>query len=309
MEKILEAIKEALLYFTHPDERIYYPYLLCSIVITAIVFLIHNKSFKGLIKYIFPYKRLIHISSINDILLLIINHVINICFFLPFLINSIVLAYYLQQWMNENIGYSNIKLSDGEAVFYYALTYFVMNDFSRYLLHLLLHKNRVLWEFHKVHHSAEVLTPITLYRVHPLESILFQLRGVFVGGFVSGIFLWIYSYSISPYVVWGVHVGTFAFNILGANLRHSHVWFSFGKYLERIFISPAQHIIHHSNNPKHFNKNMGSELAIWDWLFKTLYITKEKEEISFGVEESKEHRSLIKMLFNPFLKAFKFNKK
>ncbi len=308
MEKILKPIQHALLYFSQPDERIYYPYLISSAIIAALLFLTYNKSFKGLLTYVFPYKRLIHISSLNDILLLIINHVINVVFFLPFLINSILLAYLIQQWMNDWFGESGIQISDTEAIVYYAVAYFIISDFSRYVLHFLLHKISFLWEFHKVHHSAEVLTPITLYRVHPVESMLFQLRSVFIGGLVSGVFLWIYPYSITPYVVWGVHVGTFVFNLLGANLRHSHVWLSFGKYVERIFISPAQHIIHHSNDPKHFNKNMGSELAIWDWLFKTLYITKEKEDIKFGVEESKEHRSLVKIIFQPFGKVFRRKK-
>jgi len=30
-----------------------------------------------------------------------------------------------------------------------------------------------LWEFHKVHHSANVLTPITAFRVHPVDTWLF----------------------------------------------------------------------------------------------------------------------------------------
>ena len=34
--------------------------------------------------------------------------------------------------------------------------------------HWLSHKVPFLWEFHKVHHTAEVLTPITNFRVHPV---------------------------------------------------------------------------------------------------------------------------------------------
>ncbi len=40
--------------------------------------------------------------------------------------------------------------------------------------------------------------------------------------------------------------------------------------LGRIFVSPAHHQVHHSANPKHFNKNFGSCLALWDWMFGTL---------------------------------------
>lgn len=309
--EIINAVEKAVLYIFQPEERIFYPYLLSSLFIAALIFLAEHKSVKGIIKYLFPVKRLFHISSVNDFALLVINHVINTLFLLPFVISSVKLAYYFSEWINSVIGHSSGQISVVQISILYALTFFIVNDFTRYLLHLLLHKIPFLWEFHKVHHSAEVMTPITLYRSHPVESILSQLRGVFVGGFISGIFLWIYPYSISVYMVFGVHVGTFLFNLLGANLRHSHVWWSFGKNLGKIFISPAQHLIHHSNKPEHYNKNMGSELAIWDWMFATLYLTEKKENLQFGIEEkeTKEHRNIFKMIINPFMKGFKINPK
>ena len=38
-----------------------------------------------------------------------------------------------------------------------------------------MHRVPALWEFHKVHHSAEVLTPLTEWRQHPLELMLFPV--------------------------------------------------------------------------------------------------------------------------------------
>jgi len=308
MNEIFTTIKEALLYFFHPDERIYFPYLVSSVVIAILLFVASNKTFKGIWTYLFPYKRVFHISTANDVFLLVINHMLTVLLYVPFLFNAILLAYLISEEMNDLFGYSSLKTASTTAVVLYSVVFFVVGDLSRYLLHLLLHKIPFLWEFHKVHHSAEVLTPITVYRSHPIESLMFHLRGVVVGGLVSGIFLWLYPSSIDPYMIWGVHVGAFVFNLLGANLRHSHVWFSFGSILERVFISPAQHLIHHSNNPKHHNKNMGSELAIWDWMFKTLYITKGKEDLSFGVQESAEHRNFFKLIVQPFVKAFKIKR-
>ena len=40
----------------------------------------------------------------------------------------------------------------------YSLVLFVLWDLSRFITHLALHKNSVLWAFHQVHHSGEVLT-------------------------------------------------------------------------------------------------------------------------------------------------------
>ena len=56
------------------------------------------------------------------------------------------------------------------------------------------------------------------------------------------------------------------------HLQHSHMWISFRGLLGRVFISPAHHQVHHSDNPKHFNTNYGSCLALWDWMFGTLYV-------------------------------------
>src|SRR5262249_22699474 len=56
-----------------------------------------------------------------------------------------------------------------------AAIYWVMYDLGYWFAHWLMHRIPVLWEFHKVHHSAEVLTPLTEWRQHPIELLLFPL--------------------------------------------------------------------------------------------------------------------------------------
>ena len=48
----------------------------------------------------------------------------------------------------------------------------VVADFGFFLSHYLMHKIPILWYFHEVHHSAEVLTPVTVYRTHPVEDLI-----------------------------------------------------------------------------------------------------------------------------------------
>ena len=48
-------------------------------------------------------------------------------------------------------------------------------DIGHYISHYIQHKVPFFWEFHKVHHAAEVLTPVTAFRAHPVESILDSL--------------------------------------------------------------------------------------------------------------------------------------
>jgi superoxide dismutase len=61
-------------------------------------------------------------------------------------------------------------------------------DFFGYLAHLLLHKSRLGWRFHRVHHSEMAVDVTTAFRQHPGETvwrILWQLAAVVVFGLPS----------------------------------------------------------------------------------------------------------------------------
>lgn len=58
-------------------------------------------------------------------------------------------------------------------------------DFAIYWGHWMQHHVPVFWELHTVHHSAEVLTPVTVYRLHPVDHILGALTFSIVQGFGS----------------------------------------------------------------------------------------------------------------------------
>ena len=68
-------------------------------------------------------------------------------------------------------------------------------------------------------------------------------------------------------------------------------------------MSPAHHQLHHSanpahfTNPAHFNCNLGSCLAVWDWLFGTLIEPpKESPRLRFGVDEPRADPHAVKAL-------------
>ncbi len=50
---------------------------------------------------------------------------------------------------------------------------FLAYEFGYWLDHFLKHRIPALWELHKVHHTAEVLTPVTSFRMHPLDTLVF----------------------------------------------------------------------------------------------------------------------------------------
>ena len=139
----------------------------------------------------------------------------------------------------------------------YTLTVLIAFDLGVFVAHYLQHRVPVLWEFHKVHHSARVLTPITVYRMHPVDDILSGSCVALTVGAVAGTFAWALGGPIGELLVLGVNLGLFLFYVVGYNLRHSHVWLSYPRWLSGLLVSPAQHQIHHSRAPVHFDKNLG----------------------------------------------------
>lgn len=170
----------------------------------------------------------------------------------------------------------------------YTVVLFVLDDGTRFLLHKIMHKYDVLWRLHQVHHSATSLTPFSTYRLHPLESLLYQLRASLVHGLCAGGAFYSLGFQLNGFEIWGASIWVIVFNALGANLRHSHIPLQYG-WLEKVFISPAQHQLHHGIHS--MNNNYGSFLAIWDQLAGSWLSGKTKNTLP------SKHQSLSKQLF------------
>jgi Fe(3+) dicitrate transport protein len=183
----------------------------------------------------------------------------------------------------------------------YALTLFVAWDLSRYVLHRLMHEIPLLWAFHQVHHSAEVLTPLTFHRVHPVESVLYGLRGALVTGVVTGAFFWAFRGAASDVTILGVSALGLVGNTLTGNLRHSHVWLRFPAAVERWLLSPAQHQLHHADDPAWYGRNYGTWIAAWDRIGGTLATAPATPPARFGVTDRNHRDHLLSAWFGPFL--------
>jgi sterol desaturase/sphingolipid hydroxylase (fatty acid hydroxylase superfamily) len=160
---------------------------------------------------------------------------------------------------------------------------FLAVEFGYWLSHFMMHKIPALWEFHKVHHSAEVLTPLTEWRQHPLELALFPILTGGASCLVQGPMVWYFGQEaqiVNPVTANYISMA-FWFTIL--HLRHSELPFYATGLLGHIIQAPAHHQVHHSTNPKHFDKNLGYCLSIFDWLFGTLYVPRKGEKFSFGL--------------------------
>ena len=204
------------------------------------------------------------------------------------------------------IGFPLTGAAEGVAVrVLYTVVFFFAYDFGRFVAHCLLHDVPALWEFHKIHHSAEVLTPMTTYRAHPVELLLMAWGPLLATALVTVAFNVAVPGAIGVYTFLGWHVAFFAFNLVD-NLRHSPVWLSYGPAWGRWLVSPAHHQLHHSCEPRHFGCNRGFELAIWDRLYGTLYVPgMQPEKFRMGLGDGSEARyhRLDTMYFLPFATA------
>ncbi|MGH8546663.1 MAG: sterol desaturase family protein, partial [Gammaproteobacteria bacterium] len=113
---------------------------------------------------------------------------------------------------------------------------------------------------------------------------------------------------IEALTILGINAVSALFRIFGANLRHSHIWFSFGPVLNHIFVSPAHHQIHHSARPEHWNRNYGEVFAIWDWMFGTLVLPSEEIRknliLGVGIGAPQHHPTLAKVYLEPLASMY-----
>ena len=292
----------ALEYFINPDKRLYWLYLLSSVFLAVAYFYVTKKN----TRVITSSKLWLHPSAKLDYYYFFLSYFLNLFLLVPYIISAKSVAIYVNKFLYAQFDYfENTIFSYEEIVLMYTISIFVFSDFTRYWLHRFLHTIPFLWEFHKVHHSAKVLTPITFYRVHPVENFLFGLRYSLSIGFVTGIFIYLFGAMIDIYMVLGVNIFIFIFSLFGSNLRHSHVAFSYGKYIEKWLLSPKQHQIHHDK--KHFNKNYGGYIAIWDRVFGSLCLSNSVNILKFGLRKNQmgEYLSLKDLILRPFINLIK----
>jgi sterol desaturase/sphingolipid hydroxylase (fatty acid hydroxylase superfamily) len=184
----------------------------------------------------------------------------------------------------------------------YTLAIVAAVDFAKWLTHYLQHKIPALWEFHKVHHSAPVLTPLTNLRVHPVDVLLENTLAGIASALVVGLYGYLYSTGVVEITLYGMAVVYFIAGLF-APLRHSHIPFAFGPRLSKLFCSPVMHQFHHSAETKHFDKNFSLIFSIWDYLAGTIYIPARGETPAvLGIgKEGDELRSVWALYTNPFI--------
>lgn len=261
-----------------------------------------------MLRMLFPKRIFFHHSARMDYLVLLINNG-----FLFFLTLSLVLT---PAFIAETIFWAGNEFggisATGETTLLHRIAFTIVLvlawDFGATYAHYLKHKVPLLWEFHKVHHSAEVLTPVTALRRHPVDMLVGSLVTTLSLGVATGLWFVTVGKGTEAITIFGAWAGIYIWRLLGYNLRHSHIWISYGDFWNRVFISPAQHQIHHSTEEMHYDKNFGHIFSFWDAMFGTLYLPRHEERVRFGIDENEmeDFRSLGGVYLSPIRKSLTY---
>jgi len=259
-------------------------------------------SLKGFVRSIFPSQVLLHPSSLVDMRLWALNGIV-------FASAYSMLGLGLFFWRDTIVAglthtwgpHAPIRFPAPIILLLATVLQVLAYEFAYWSAHYAFHKVPALWEFHKVHHSAEVMTALTELRQHPVEIIAFMNWIGLLTGIVFGALTYAFGPGVRPFTLLNGNLLTMAFLLTYGHLRHSNLWIAFTGVAGRILQSPAHHQIHHSANPAHFDKNLGFALALWDWTFGTLALpAKAREPIMFGIgDEAASFRSALAAFADP----------
>ena len=166
------------------------------------------------------------------------------------------------------------------------LTFFLI-DLVFYIYHRISHKSRFLWAIHMSHHSSEEMNFAVSFRqawLGPLSKIPFFIVLPLIG--------------LDPTIIAVAGVISTLWGIFG----HTQVIKKLGP-LEWIFNTPSHHRVHHGANEQYIDKNYGNLFIIWDRMFGTFEL--EKERVKYGLVKNVNTFNPIKitlMEWNSILK-------
>jgi sterol desaturase/sphingolipid hydroxylase (fatty acid hydroxylase superfamily) len=141
-------------------------------------------------------------------------------------------------------------------------------DLAVYWAHRWSHEVPALWRFHAVHHSTEHLDWVSGFRNHPLDGAIVAPPAVFL--LVAG---------FDPELTGALAIVQLVTGIfLHANVRWR--W----RPLHRLVITPEFHHWHHAREREAHNSNYSVFLPVWDIVFGTYYMPRNKRPVRYGVE-------------------------
>lgn len=307
---LLRDIFHVIVPFLSPYNRLFWLYLVAFLAVAFVIYARQERrgiSGGRFLAFVFPKSVYLDPSALLTIRYYFVNGVVvSVIRFSAIILTATQFSIWISSAMEGAFGPNQGAPVGAMAMVGFSLAIIAARDFADYSVHHLFHRIPILWEFHKVHHCPEQITPFTNEQTHPVETIARGLVGAILGGIVIGLVNYLYLESLQEFTILEVGIVFFAFSLL-ANFRHSHIWLPFPQWLSWVLSSPAMHQIHHSKALDHWDKNYAVIFSFWDWLFGTIYIPKHKENLSLGLanDPPSDYDSLLKLYWGPFGRIYK----
>ena len=280
--------------------------LLASTAFAAVVTFLQSgqpRSLRGVLAYVWPRHILRHRSARADFLFWATRRLALPLLVVPLTFSTVVSGHLSHRAMTWLLGPAEAPAQQAGTLtlLLFTLSMFLVYDLAYYLYHRLQHQLPILWELHKVHHSAEVMVGVTKDRIHPIDDLMNAWWDGLFGGVAFGIWLFFLAQPVEL-TLFGISAYVIRQNLIMMDfVRHTHMRLSYGRLLNRIFICPHYHQLHHSVDPRHHDRNFGLALCLWDRIFGTLMAPLPDERFTFGLEEreSVKYRSVTGLWIEP----------
>jgi sterol desaturase/sphingolipid hydroxylase (fatty acid hydroxylase superfamily) len=299
---VIGNFARVLVYPWNPVQRLYWLYLASSVLLAALAWGAHRRrgGGEGFARFCFPREVWSHPSAWLDVRFFFVHQTLRVWIYGGLVVSiSLATADFLGSALRSGGELSPASLTQRAVL---TLVSIALVDLAGFATHVLQHRVPLLWEFHRVHHSLPVMHPLSNYREHPVDNFAYALvNGTALGAASAGAAAFM-GCELGVVEVLGINVFHFAFNLLGYNLRHSHIWLAWPSWLGYVLGSPAYHQIHHSIDPRHIHRNFAFILPIWDRIFGSLYLPREPEPLRFGLGDGTEgeYDSVLKLYWLPF---------
>jgi ornithine lipid hydroxylase len=138
----------------------------------------------------------------------------------------------------------------------------VIGELPGYWIHRWQHSWDGLWRFHSIHHSAPRLYWLNAGRFHPVDMLMTYLP----------------TYLLLVALGCNIEILTYFGLLTGVHglFQHSNMQLKLGP-LNWIFSMAELHRWHHSRTMEEANTNFGQTISIWDWVFGTRFLPKDRE--------------------------------
>ena len=167
-----------------------------------------------------------------------------------------------------------------------AFIFVVASDFLTYWIHRAYHGVK-LWKYHAVHHSSEDLDWISAARFHPVNLLLGTVLvdvALLLAGISPNIMLWVGPFTTAH-----------------SAFVHANLKWTLGPF-KYVIASPVFHRWHHTALEEGGSKNFAGTFPLWDILFGTFYMPKNKLPEAYGIDDESFPNSFGAQMLYPFLR-------